>query len=65
MRFFVTEGCSPFRYRVSPNKHDAYTLVGLSPYSRSAINAEVEEHRLGVTAPPGDPKPLPSQSSAS
>ena len=49
-----------FRYGVSPNKlYDAYalgrpvitTVVG-------AINAEVEEHRLGVTAPPGDPQAL-------
>ena len=49
-----------FRYGVSPNKlYDAYalgrpvvtTVVG-------AINGEVEEHQLGVTAPPGDPKAL-------
>ena len=49
-----------FRYGVSPNKlYDAYalgrpvitTVVG-------SINAEVEDYRLGETAPPGDPKAL-------
>ena len=49
-----------FRYGVSPNKlYDAYALgrpvITTVP---GAINAEVEEHRLGVTAPPGDPQAL-------
>lgn len=49
-----------FRYGVSPNKlYDAYAL-GRPVITTVAgvINAEVEEHRLGVTAPPGDPKAL-------
>jgi len=49
-----------FRYGVSPNKlYDAYALgrpvITTVP---GAINAEVEEHRLGVTAQPGDPQGL-------
>jgi len=49
-----------FRYGVSPNKlYDAYALgrpvITTVPGS---IQAEVEHHRLGVTAPPGDPQAL-------
>ena len=49
-----------FRYGVSPNKlYDAYALGRpVITTVAGAINAEVEEHRLGVTAPPGDPKAL-------
>ena len=49
-----------FRYGVSPNKlYDAYAL-GRPVISTVAgsINAEVEEHHLGVTAPPSDPQAL-------
>ena len=49
-----------FRYGVSPNKlYDAYA-VGRPVITtvEGAINSEVEEHRLGVTSPPGDPKAL-------
>lgn len=49
-----------FRYGVSPNKlYDAYALgrpvITTVP---GAIQAEVEQHKLGVTAPPGDPQAL-------
>jgi len=49
-----------FRYGVSPNKlYDAYALgrpvVTTVP---GAINQEVEQHRLGVVAPPDDPQAL-------
>jgi glycosyltransferase involved in cell wall biosynthesis len=49
-----------FRYGVSPNKlYDAYALgrpvITTVP---GAINTEVEQHQLGVTAPPGDPQAL-------
>lgn len=49
-----------FRYGVSPNKlYDAYALGRpVITTVAGAINAEVEEHRLGVTAPPGDPQAL-------
>jgi glycosyltransferase involved in cell wall biosynthesis len=49
-----------FRYGVSPNKlYDAYALGRpVITTVAGAINAEVEEHCLGVTAPPGDPKAL-------
>ena len=49
-----------FRYGVSPNKlYDAYALGRpVITTVAGAINAEVEEHRLGVTAPPGDPDAL-------
>jgi len=49
-----------FRYGVSPNKlYDAYALGRpVITTVAGAINAEVEEYRLGVTAPPGDPKAL-------
>lgn len=51
-----------FRYGVSPNKlYDAYALGRpVVTTVAGAINAEVEEHRLGVTAPPGDPQSLAS-----
>lgn len=51
-----------FRYGVSPNKlYDAYALGRpVITTVAGAINAEVEEHRLGVTAPPGDPQALAS-----
>ena len=46
-----------FRYGVSPNKlYDAYALGRpVITTVAGAINAEVEEHHIGVTAPPGDP----------
>ena len=49
-----------FRYGVSPNKlYDAYALGRpVITTVAGAINTEVEEHCLGVTAPPGDPKAL-------
>ena len=49
-----------FRYGVSPNKlYDAYALGRpVITTVAGAINAEVEEYRLGETAPPGDPKAL-------
>ena len=49
-----------FRYGVSPNKlYDAYALGRpVITTVAGAINAEVEEHRVGVTAPPGDPNAL-------
>ncbi|MBM5802135.1 MAG: glycosyltransferase family 4 protein [Cyanobacteria bacterium K_DeepCast_35m_m2_023] len=49
-----------FRYGVSPNKlYDAYALGRpVITTVAGAINAEVEEYRLGVTAPPGDAKAL-------
>ncbi len=49
-----------FRYGVSPNKlYDAYA-IGRPVITTVAgsINAEVETHRLGVTAEPGDPQAL-------
>ena len=49
-----------FRYGVSPNKlYDAYA-IGRPVISTvaGAINAEIEEHRLGVTAEPCDPQAL-------
>lgn len=49
-----------FRYGVSPNKlYDAYAL-GRPVITTVAgdINFEVEDNRLGVTAPPGDPYAL-------
>jgi glycosyltransferase involved in cell wall biosynthesis len=49
-----------FRYGVSPNKlYDAYA-IGRPVITTVAgsINAEVETHRLGVTAQPGDPQAL-------
>ena len=49
-----------FRYGVSPNKlYDAYAL-GRPVITTVAgdINGEVEDHSLGVTAPPGDPQAL-------
>ena len=49
-----------FLYGVSPNKlYDAYA-VGRPVITTVAgsINAEVEENRLGVTAPPGDHQAL-------
>ena len=49
-----------FRYGVSPNKlYDAYAL-GRPVITTVAgdINFEVEENRLGVTAPPGNPYAL-------
>ena len=51
-----------FRYGVSPNKlYDAYALGRpVITTVAGAINAEVEEHRLGVSAPPGDPQALAS-----
>jgi glycosyltransferase involved in cell wall biosynthesis len=49
-----------FRYGVSPNKlYDAYALGRpVITTVAGAINEEVEEHRLGVTAVPGDPQAL-------
>lgn len=49
-----------FRYGVSPNKlYDAYALGRpVITTVAGAINAEVDEHQLGVTAPPGDHKAL-------
>jgi glycosyltransferase involved in cell wall biosynthesis len=49
-----------FRYGVSPNKlYDAYALGRpVITTVAGAINAEVQEYRLGVTAPPCDPKAL-------
>ncbi len=49
-----------FRYGVSPNKlYDAYALGRpVITTVAGAINQEVEEHGLGVTAPPGHPKEL-------
>ena len=49
-----------FRYGVSPNKlYDAYALGRpVITTVAGAINAEVEDCRLGETAPPGDPKAL-------
>ena len=49
-----------FRYGVSPNKlYDAYALGRpVITTVAGAINAEVEEYRLGETAPPGDPEAL-------
>ena len=49
-----------FRYGVSPNKlYDAYAIGRpVITTVAGAINAEVEEYRLGETAPPGDPKAL-------
>ena len=49
-----------FRYGVSPNKlYDAYALGRpVITTVAGAINQEVEEHRVGVTAPPGDPQAL-------
>jgi len=49
-----------FRYGVSPNKlYDAYA-IGRPVITTVAgsINSEVETHRLGVTAEPGDPLAL-------
>jgi glycosyltransferase involved in cell wall biosynthesis len=49
-----------FRYGVSPNKlYDAYA-IGRPVITTVAgsINAEVETHRLGVTAEPSDPQAL-------
>ena len=49
-----------FRYGVSPNKlYDAYA-IGRPVITTVAgsINSEVETHRLGVTAEPGDPNAL-------
>jgi len=49
-----------FRYGVSPNKlYDAYALGRpVITTVAGAINQEVEEHLVGVTAPPGDPQAL-------
>ena len=49
-----------FGYGVSPNKlYDAYALGRpVIATVAGAINAEVEEYRLGETAPPGDPNAL-------
>ena len=49
-----------FRYGVSPNKlYDAYAIGRpVITTVAGAINAEVEEYRLGETAPPGDPNAL-------
>ena len=49
-----------FRYGVSPNKlYDAYSLGRpVITTVAGAVNAEVEEYRLGVTSPPGDPQAL-------
>ena len=49
-----------FRYGVSPNKlYDAYALGRpVVTTVAGSINAEVEDYRLGETAPPGDPKAL-------
>ena len=48
------------RYGVSPNKlYDAYALGRpVITTVAGAINEEVEEHCLGVTAVPGDPQAL-------
>ena len=49
-----------FRYGVSPNKlYDAYA-IGRPVVSTvaGAINDEIEQHGIGVTAEPGDPKAL-------
>lgn len=49
-----------FRYGVSPNKlYDAYA-IGRPVVSTvaGAINAEIEEHGVGVTSEPGDPEAL-------
>ena len=49
-----------FRYGVSPNKlYDAYA-IGRPVVSTvaGAINTEIEEHGVGVTAEPGDPRAL-------
>jgi glycosyltransferase involved in cell wall biosynthesis len=49
-----------FRYGVSPNKlYDAYA-IGRPVITTVAgsINSEVETHRLGVTAEPGDPQAM-------
>jgi len=49
-----------FRYGVSPNKlYDAYAIGRpvVSTVSGS-INAEIDEHGVGVTAEPGDPEAL-------
>ena len=49
-----------FRYGVSPNKlYDAYALGRpVITTVAGAINQEVEEHLVGVTAAPGDPHAL-------
>jgi len=49
-----------FRYGVSPNKlYDAYALGRpVITTVAGAINQEVEEHLVGVTASPGDPQAL-------
>ena len=49
-----------FRYGVSPNKlYDAYAIGRpVITTVAGAINQEVEEHGLGVTASPGDPEAL-------
>lgn len=49
-----------FRYGVSPNKlYDAYAIGRpVITTVAGAINAEVEEHGLGVTAAPGNPEAL-------
>ena len=49
-----------FRYGVSPNKlYDAYAMGRpVITTVAGAINEEVEEHGLGVTASPGDPEDL-------
>ena len=49
-----------FRYGVSPNKlYDAYAIGRpVVTTVAGAINTEVEEYSLGVTAPPGDPQAL-------
>ncbi|NOL48007.1 conserved hypothetical protein distantly related to alpha-glycosyltransferases family 4 [Synechococcus sp. MIT S9220] len=51
---------SLFRYGVSPNKlYDAYALGRpVITTVAGAINQEVEEYGLGVTATPGDPQAL-------
>ena len=51
-----------FRYGVSPNKlYDAYALGRPVVTTVSGlVNSEVEDHGLGVTAPPGDPHALAS-----
>lgn len=49
-----------FRYGVSPNKlYDAYALGRpVITTVAGAVNQEVEEHHVGVTAAPGDPQAL-------
>lgn len=49
-----------YRYGVSPNKlYDAYALGRpVITTVAGSINEEVEEYRLGVTSPPGDPTAL-------